>query len=370
MGVRFRRATWPLAIVAVVGVLAVAIYSLGDSAGGGTAHLEKSAGALHPSTDPGSESESVEESTPQAEPAPQSESDSESVSGGEALEGWQSAIDSRDISQIREWYEANTGVTGLYDPELDRQLLYEDLEVYDAGGGYLESTYPGQVIERLDVINTQGLLIRHPDVTIRAVRIVPSNEYDFSVVLDQPDGGFGDGITLEYVTIDGLSQSENIAGTIWNTTVRHLHLRGHRSGFHLGGDVTIEDSYIHSQVITPDSHNTAVSNHGGGQNITLRRNFLEGSTSSALSLYPDNGPLSDHTIENNIFDGNDASYSVYGGCTDSKFYGQDNERIVFRDNFFLPGRHGNAVWQCTSPRWGPGHVWTGNRHLVSGESIP
>lgn len=272
---------------------------------------------------------------------------------------WEDVFASGDVGRIRRWYEASTGVTGYWDPRLGRRLRYADLRNHDAAGGFLETTHDGQTIEKIDLTNSRGIRIRHSGVTVRAVRIVPVHDEDQSVELD-PEAGVTD-TTLEYVTIDGSDQGQRIAGTLWDTTARFLNVRGHRSGFHLGSEVVLEYSYIHDQVITAGSHNTAVSSHGGQSDVILRRNLLEGSTSSAVSLYPDRGPFEDYTIEENVLVGNGASYAIYGGCTDSKSYGDENIRVRVRNNLITSGRYGPSTWACTSPEWGPDHEWGHNR---------
>lgn len=272
---------------------------------------------------------------------------------------WEDVFGSGDVERISRWYEASTGVTGYWDARLGRRLRYADLRTHDAAGGFLETTHDGQTIEKIDLTNSRGIRIRHSGVTVRAVRIVPVDAEAQSVGLD-PEAGVTD-TTLEYLTIDGSGQGERIAGTLWDTNARYLNVRGHRSGFHLGSDVVLEYSYIHDQVVTSGSHNTAISSHGGQSDVLLRRNLLEGSTSSAVSLYPDRGPFEDYTIEENVLIGNDASYAMYGGCTDSKPYGDENVRVRVKRNLITSGRYGVSTWACTSPEWGPGHEWDQNR---------
>ena len=107
------------------------------------------------------------------------------------------------------------------------------------------------------------------------------------------------------------------------------------------------------------AHNTGVS-YRGGSGVRLTRNWIEGSTSAALSLYPDASPITDLTATENLFDG--GTYSVRGGT--DKTYRDELRDIRFIDNRFTRNyQYGPRAAWCGSCQ---GNQWTGNQFLDDG----
>lgn len=78
----------------------------------------------------------------------------------------------------------------------------------------------------------------------------------------------------------------------------------------MSNKVVIEDSYIHDLAsegnpATTGSHNEAILSNGGS-NFVVRHNNLDGETSNAtgaLAFFGDFDPLSNATVEQNLFNG-------------------------------------------------------------------
>jgi hypothetical protein len=173
-------------------------------------------------------------------------------------------------------------------------------------------------------------------------------------------------VLIEDVEVDGLNQSTSyslIAGQ--NFTCRRCNLHGGGTGVRAGDNVLVEDSWLHGNHVGGDSHNTAMSIHGGS-NITIRHNVLQCdggyNCSSALSLYPRDGKIDHVLVEDNLFSG--GGYCVYGGVyrdTDGSKLAATSVR--FHNNGFLANqwpRCGDlgpvAAWEYPVE----GNEWSGN----------
>ncbi len=227
--------------------------------------------------------------------------------------------------------------------------------------GNLRISKPGTVIDRIDLAGC--IVVAAADVTIKRSRIRgscaegtigPAYQTTMSKVL------------IEDVEVDGLNQSTSyslIAGESF--TCRRCDLHGGGTGIRAGDDTVVEDSWLHGNHVGGDSHNTALSIHGG-TNITIRHNLLQCdggyNCSSALSLYPRDGRIDHVLVENNLFSG--GGYCVYGGVyrdTDGSNLAATNVR--FHNNGFLANqwpRCGDlgpvAAWEYPVE----GNEWSGN----------
>lgn len=257
---------------------------------------------------------------------------------------------------------SNTGPTAYFDPALGRRLTYDDLKP----SGSITTSRDGQVLTKLDV--TGQITIAHDNVTIRAVRIRNGSDAKSAYSISYAPGSGATGARVEYAEIDGSGATLSVGVVLSHFTMRHSHVRGHRSGMHVGTGGTVEYSYVHSQVLTPGSHNVAMATHGA-TGVVIRGNNLIGSTSAALSLYPDFAPLQDILIEENLFSG--GSYCTYGGSGPKPYAGQ-TERIRYLNNAFAQhpharcGHYGPVTVFSTSR---PGNQWSGNVWEGSGAAV-
>ena len=172
-------------------------------------------------------------------------------------------------------------------------------------------------------------------------------------------------ILIEDVEIDGMNQSTSyslVGGRSF--TCRRCNLHGGGTGIRAGSNVVVEDSYLHDNHVGGESHNTAMSIHGGS-NITIRHNHLQcdggWNCSSALSLYTADGAIDHVLVEENLFSG--GGYCVYGGV-----YNRDGKIIAathvqFLRNGFLTNQWPKcgdlgpvAGWEAPAE----GNVWSGN----------
>lgn len=255
--------------------------------------------------------------------------------------------------------EETTGPTAYFDEELGRFLEYDDL----APSGPVVTSRDGEVIERLDIEG--DIRIAHDDVVIRAVRIRNQGSlYSISYASEVDVGG----VEISYVEVDGGGDPDNIGIHLWDFELRSSHVYEQSTGVNFGSNSTIEYNFVHSQALKPGSHNTAMSMHGGSA-AEIRGNNLEGSTSSALSLYPRLAPVVDVLVEGNLFNG--GSYCVYAGGGD-KEYASESRAVRFIGNAFGRdvhpecGRHGPVANMIDEPA----SEWRGNAWADTGAPVP
>jgi hypothetical protein len=319
----------------------------------------------------GSPAEGASQPTPEPEAEPDPEPDPESneeasdpepvLDSPVAPTSWQAAIDTKDYSSIRAWYRAHTGIAavGLRDSDL-------------TPSGNVSTTRDGQVIEGLLV--TGRISVEHDNVTIRNTKVVNAGNVR---AVDVPWSA-RDRVTrvnLENVSLIGTGGASEyvqaVAGTYIGASKRgspgvqakRVYINGFGGGFRLsshGGDA-VEYSMVENIRTHSGSHNTGLSFNGGDGKVVLR-NWIEGSTSSAMSLYPDHAPVTNFTARGNVFDG--GGYSVYAGY--SKTYKDENHGLRFLDNLFSRNH-----WFGPKTNWNPsqpGNEWSGNRY-IDGQTI-
>lgn len=224
--------------------------------------------------------------------------------------------------------------------------------------GDLIITKAGTVV---DGLNIRGCIsVRADNVTIRNTLVRASCA----------EGTIGPGyntepknLLVEDVEIDGLGEANNYSGISGkNFTCRRCKIHGVGTGIRASSNVVIEDSYVYGNKVGGDSHNTAMSIHGG-TNIVIRHNYLQcddgnlNNCSSALSLYPRNGRIDKVTVEENLFSG--GGYCVYGGV----FSDATATNVKFLNNGFLRNqwpRCGDLGPVAAWDRPVPGNEWSGN----------
>jgi len=267
---------------------------------------------------------------------------------------WQSAWDTRNYNTIRSWYRNNTGIkaTGLTDADL-------------TPSGSISSTSDGQVIEGLLV--TGSINIKHKNVTVRNTKVVNSGN-TIAINVSYSNRDVVNKFTVENVSLIGTGDDtefrQALGGTYAPVYVKRVYIDGFGGGIrlsHENGD-TVEYSMVENIRTHPGSHNTAISTRGGN-NKTITHNWFEGSTSSALSLYPDASAITNLTASKNLFDG--GTYSILGG--DGKIYGPQSTHNRFINNLFT--RNYSSGPLAAFDRSIEGREWSGNYYL-DGTLIP
>jgi hypothetical protein len=226
--------------------------------------------------------------------------------------------------------------------------------------GVLKITKRGTVVDGIDL--TGCISVSASNVTIKRSKISgscaegtigPAYNADFT------------NLVIEDVEIDGLNESTSysvIGGA--DFTCRRCNLHGGGTGIRAGSNTVVEDSWLHGNHVGGESHNTAMSIHGGS-NITIRHNWLQcdggWNCSSALSLYTPDGPIDHVLVENNLFSG--GGYCVYAGV-----YNRDGGIVAatyvrFLNNGFLTNQWPKcgdlgpvAGWEAPAE----GNQWSGN----------
>ena len=227
------------------------------------------------------------------------------------------------------------------------------------------SSSNGQVIEGLLVTGT--IKIAHENVTIKNSMI--KNPGDSRAIwIAYVDRDKVDKFTVENVSIIGTgaeTYTQGIHGTYATPIISNVYVTGFGGGMFLsngsGGDSVIYSMFENIKR-HPGSHNTGMSTRGGS-NKKVYRNWIEGSSSSALSLYPDASPITHMVTSENLFDG--GTFSIRGG--DGKIYGPQSVYNKFINNKFTRAHQYGPI--AVFDRSIEGREWSNNYYL-DGELIP
>lgn len=273
--------------------------------------------------------------------------DTRSLSANDAPASWSAAWSTRDYSTIRSWYRKNTGIAagGFTETDLERS-------------GSIRTTSHGQLIEKVRVDGS--ITVEHNDVTIRNVMVINDGG---TIPVNVPYGSGVDKLTLENISLIGTGGSAKYYQAVGATYLRNglhasrVYISGFGGGFRLShrGSDQVDLSMVENIRIHPGSHNTGVS-FRGGSGKSIARSWIEGSTSSALSLYPDVEPIAKFEARQNVFDG--GTYSIHGG--DDKAYGSQTS-AAFVDNLFTRSHQYGPLTAFTRSR--PDRVWSGNAYV-------
>ena len=265
-----------------------------------------------------------------------------------APKSWEDAFASRDLATIRSWYASNSGIAaaGLTDGDL-------------TSSDGVKTTHDGQVIDGLLVKGR--ITVLHDNVTIRNSKVVGSGAW-YAISVPFANRADVTQLTVENVSIEGFgcASTGNCETAImtWagnKLTVDRTNIRGHNGGIRLHSGARVSYTSVADIQTYSGSHNTAMSTRGGSDYV-ISRNYLEGSSSSAVSLYSDS-KISHFEATENVFNG--GTYSVHGGK--NKSAGSQINNIRFADNLFTKNyRYGPLTTWCGSC---PGNVWSNNTHL-------
>jgi len=119
----------------------------------------------------------------------------------------------------------------------------------------------------------------------------------------------------------GLADPDSMVSAVGDSgyTCIRCDVHGWSSGFWVGTDVTIENSWVHDLCCDSPSHKDAVGSNGGSD-VVLRHNNLECAPvgcSAAIGLFGDQEPIADFVVEANLLN-TTGSYCSYGGSVDHK----------------------------------------------------
>jgi hypothetical protein len=234
----------------------------------------------------------------------------------------------------------------------------------DPGDGHL--TVPNKTYEGCEFPN--GVMIQAAGITIQRSRVVGQVR-----VHDSLNGDYR-GAKLVDVEIDGGAHPSPDFAAISagsNISCVRCHIHGTATGYHLGNNNVLRDSYIHDFVDTGAHGAAAGTGQGAGDNTIVEHNNLQCSRtngaahcSSALSLY-DEPTLDNVLVRNNLFN-SVSGYGMYGG-------GPQGTHIQVIDNVF------GQKYYPTCGLFGPvaafyagntGNVWSGNRYQDGGVVAP
>ncbi|MBA2699907.1 MAG: DUF4082 domain-containing protein, partial [Nocardioidaceae bacterium] len=263
------------------------------------------------------------------------------------------------------------GVQFLVRPVLGRVITETPSSFPDAAntgvpGGVSLSAYTGTSMIRADgaVIDSRQVNGR---LSIQAENVVITH----SLVNGNIEIREGGSLTISDSTVDGGTFDGSAVGQ-YNVTMRRVEVVGARQSLSCNQNCDIQDSWLHGQYIQPGSdwHGDGfVSN--GGSDMLVRHNTLacdsetsgNGGCSGAVALFADFDPITDVTIDANLFTAGRAAYCLYGGYDPGKPYGDNPTNVVITSNVFQRGANrkcaafGAAAAVADS---GEGNVFEGN----------
>jgi len=199
-----------------------------------------------------------------------------------------------------------------------------------------------EIVAYQPVTMTGMIEVRAPDVIIRTSKI------NGVVYLDRSALGSDTwSVTIEDSEV---AAGDVIVGAVreGNITIIRSNIHGGQHSVHCGGNCTVTDSWLHGQYVftsPTDSHNNGFLSNGGS-NMTLTHNTLScdapniGSAgcSGDLSLFGDFSPITDVTIDNNLFTASlDTPFCLFAGYQDNKPFGLDVDNIDITNNVFQRG---------------------------------
>ena len=214
--------------------------------------------------------------------------------------------------------------------------------------GSLNITTPGAVIDGLLVTGT--ITVSADNVTIRNTRLMNTGSI--------PIRNRGKNLVISDTEING--QGKGLPAVAYNNyTLRRVNIHNVAEGPRIaGGNVTIEDSYLHHMVQVGSNH-TDVIQAVSGSNIVLRHNTLlaynpdTGTFGNASFMYgEDDGPLRTCTVSDNYMNG--GNYTVNGGGSGTKGAACSFSNNKFGTNYRY-GIKGNI---------GPASVWAATNGLL------
>jgi len=230
--------------------------------------------------------------------------------------------------------------------------------------GPLTITTDGTVLDGYDIKGS--LLIYANNVTIKRSRILATST-DYA--LHQPVSYSG--VTLSYVEIAAQpgQHPDRAVAVGANLTADHIQIHGTQRGVSASNGMVLVNSYVDGFNNPSPNHASAVGSSGDVHNVLISNNVLGCGThlcSSAMSVYPEQGPNTNWTVTGNRFNG--GSYCLYLGYTPEAGESPNTDIRVTNNTFgtkYSPdcGLYGPlASWS-----WSAGNVWTNNRWVTPGK---
>ncbi|MFD1504230.1 hypothetical protein FE374_04080 [Georgenia yuyongxinii] len=211
--------------------------------------------------------------------------------------------------------------------------------------GSLTIEEDGAVIEGLEIVGSVKVLA--DNVVIRNSRILGTARTPLKVK--------GANLLVEDTEIDGQGKANPVLGSS-DYTLRRVHIHNVVEGPRIdGGNVTIEDSYIHSLIDDDKTHGDVIQVLSG-KNINIHGNNLQAynpdlgyPANAAFQFGEEHGRVRNCVVENNLMNG--GNYTINGGGG-----GSEGAECTFRNNVFQENyRYGvranlgpNVTWDKTS----------------------
>jgi len=238
--------------------------------------------------------------------------------------------------------------------------------------GVVTLSTPGQVYENKQL--TGSLLVTAPNVTIRNVRLINTDDY-YAIGVKNGDSWENNdaNLLLDHVDIN-LNGHPNVKGIAFNGfTARNVLFHNGADCSHFGVNVVIQDSLC---ALGPDANGDGSPDGNsfcngpdhfdgfqsdGGRNITLRHNTIRNpcEQTSAILMSTNTSPIDNVVVDHNLMSG--GGYTVYcgtdsGGVTTNMTY---TNNVISRE-FFPRGGYWGPTTECDRVDVSGGNVWDGN----------
>lgn len=206
------------------------------------------------------------------------------------------------------------------------------------------------------------------DLVVRAAGVHITNSSTLRIEVGDPPAS----VVVEDTSIDAGAW---VGGAVafGSMTLRRVDVRGGEHSVQCSGRCVVEDSWLHAQSLPPDEPrhlNAFISN--GGTDMVIRHNALscdrrandvDGGCTADLSLFGDFGPVTDVTIEDNLFLAGKGGYCGSFGHNPGKEFGEASTGIVVVGNVFERGPTGTCgAYGAVTSFWpgGEGNRWADN----------
>jgi hypothetical protein len=205
----------------------------------------------------------------------------------------------------------------------------------------------GETLDSWDI--PTALDIQVPNVTIVRCHVHGNDTNDNAIGVKNDSGGL---LTVVDSEIDTFSTG--IGFDDWHATRVNIHDTGD-DPTKLGNDVTLEDSWVHADTVTPGAHQDCGQMQNGVVDLVIRHNHLDSCSNSALFITPDLGPSTDGpvTIDDNCVGGGNYTVHILDG-NNQQYYVQN---ISLTNNRFMKPTGQYGPTDINVPVTESGNVW-------------